>query len=303
VKPPYEITPRTGLEQKCEDKIEIIDDVEEAEYVFLVLGLDHEEHNDVENSDRESLELPEAQLDLIDEVTEKNENIIVILINGSPIRMDNWINKVKAIIEAWYPGQEGGHVIADIIFGDVNPSGKLPLTFPKRLEDSPAHLTEKRYPGNEKVFYEENIFVGYRYFDTQNIKPLFPFGFGLSYTNFKYKNIELDKTEFSDNEKLTVSLKIENIGKRKGAEIIQLYLREVHSKVERPVKELKGFKKVILTPNQIKTLQFEITKEALSYYDDDLKFWNVNEGEYEVFIGSSSQDIRLEEKFNYIKKH
>jgi beta-glucosidase len=301
VKPPYEITPLIGMQQKCGNKIEIIDEASEADFVFLILGLDHEEHNDVENSDRESLELPKEQLDLIDEVSKTNENIIIILINGSPIKMDNWINKAKAIIEAWYPGQEGGHVIADIVFGNINPSGKLPLTFPKQLADSPAHISEKRYPGNEKVFYDEDIFVGYRYFDKEGIQPLFPFGFGLSYTSFKYDNIQLDKTELNGDETLTVSFNIENSGVRKGAEIIQMYIQEIEPKIKRPKKELRGFEKVFLDPNQKKTIQFEITKNALSYYDENLKSWTANAGKYKLLIGSSSRDIRLEGNFNYKK--
>jgi beta-glucosidase len=167
------------------------------------------------------------------------------------------------------------------------------------LADSPAHITDKRYPGNEKVFYDEDIFVGYRYFNKEGIKPLFPFGFGLSFTSFKYENIQLDKTEFSGDETLTVSLDLENIGEREGAEIVQLYIQEIEPKIKRPEKELRGFERVFLNPKQKNKIQFEITKDALSYYDENLKSWTVDAGKYKVLIGSSSRDIRLESNFNY----
>lgn len=302
VKPPYEITPFVGMKEKCAAKIEIINSVSEADVVFLILGLNHEKHNDAEDSDRNNLELPQDQLDLIDQVASENNDIIVVLINGSPIKMDSWIDKVNAIIEAWYPGQDGGHVIADIIFGDINPSGKLPLTFPKKLEDSPAHISKERYPGDDKVFYNEGIFVGYRYFDKNEIKPLFPFGFGLSYTNFNYDNLNFDKSQLSADEVMSMSLDITNFGNREGAEIIQLYIQEIKPKVERPIKELKGFKKIILKPNQKKTVEFEIDKENLSYFDEELNSWNVNEGKFNILIGSSSRDIRLQKIFEYKKE-
>jgi len=302
VKPPYEITPFVGIKEKCATKIEIINSVSEADVVFLILGLNHEKHNDAEDSDRNSLELPQDQLNLIDKVTNENENVIVVLINGSPIKMDTWIGKVKAIIEAWYPGQEGGHVIADIIFGDINPSGKLPLTFPLKLEDSPAHISNERYPGDDKVFYNEGIFVGYRHFDKKKIEPLFPFGFGLSYTSFDYDNLKLDKSPFSGDEVMNISLNVKNIGNQKGAEIVQLYIQEVEPKVERPIKELKGFKKLFLKPNQKRRVEFKIDKEDLSYYNEKLNSWNINEGIFNMLIGSSSRDVRLQKKFKYKKE-
>lgn len=301
VKPPYEITPYIGLKEKCAGKLDIIDDVVEADAVFLVLGLNHEEKNDVENWDRNNLELPQEQMDLIDDTNKKNEKIIIILVNGGPIKMEGWIDKAKSIIEAWYPGQEGGNVLADIVFGDVNPSGKLPITFPKNLADSPAHISEKRYPGNEEVYYEEGIFVGYRFFDKEETEPLFPFGFGLSYTNFSYDNLELNKSGFSGNEKLTISLEIKNVGNRPGTEIIQLYIQEINPVIERPKKELKGFKKISLKPNQKRKIYFEIGKADLAYYDEKMQSWNVNDGKFNVLVGSSSRDIRLEKSFEYQK--
>ncbi|MFO7797968.1 MAG: beta-glucosidase [Promethearchaeati archaeon] len=301
VKPPYEITPFEGIRQKIARNIKVIDDESQADVVVLVLGLNHEENNDIENWDRNSLELPQNQLNLIDQVAKQNEKIIIVLINGSPITMDNWIDKVDAIIEAWYPGQEGGKVIADIIFGDVNPSGKLPLTFPKRLEDSPAHISEKRYPSNKKVIYDEGIFVGYRYFDKYSIEPLFPFGFGLSYTSFKYTNLNISKNQIKDTEELEISLEIENIGDKSGAEIIQLYIQEINPKVERPLKELKRFKKVFLTSRNNKEINFGINKDDLAYFDEELNSWNTNEGKYNILIGSSSRDIKLQKSFEYKK--
>ena len=215
--------------------------------------------------------------------------------------MDSWIGKVNGIIEVWYPGQEGGHVIADIIFGDINPSGKLPLTFPKKLEDSPAHTSEKRYPGNEKVFYDEGIFVGYRYFDKYGIEPLFPFGFGLSYTSFKYKNLKVNKSQLKLNEELEISFELENIGDRFGAEIIQLYIQEITPQVERPLKELKRFKKVSLNSGKNIKIDFRINKHDLAYFDEKLNSWNTNDGKYNILIGSSSRNIKLKESFEYKK--
>lgn len=299
VKPPYEITPLKGITEKCNGTIKLIDSVSEADYVFLVVGLNHEPGNDCENDDRTSIELPLEQIELINNTAEKNSNTIVILVNGGPIGMKGWIKKVPAIIEAWYPGMEGGRVLADIIFGDCNPSGKLPITFPITLSDSPAHISDKTYPGNEKVIYEEDILVGYRYFDLKGLEPLFPFGHGLSYTSFSYENINLDKKEINETDTLTVTIDITNSGDRKGAETIQLYIRDQDSRLVRPEKELKGFKKVVLSPGEKKTITFQINKDDLAFFDEKENAWTVEDGMFDILIGSSSRDIRLEKSFKF----
>ena len=173
----------------------------------------------------------------------------------------NWLDKVAAVVWAWYPGQECGNAIADVLFGDVNPSGKLPTTFPKRLQDNPAYLN---YPGeNGQVYYGEGLFVGYRYYDKKDIAPLFPFGYGLSYTTFAYRNLVLDDT----GDVIRVSVDVQNTGHRAGKEIVQVYVRDVQSRLVRPEKELKAFAKVALEPGETKTVTLTLDQEALSYYD------------------------------------
>jgi len=300
VRPPYEITPLKGIKEKLDDTIKIVDDIESADYVILVLGLNHEQNMDAENFDKETLELPKSQIELISSTIEKNENIIIILINGSPIVMDPWIEKIPVILEAWYPGMEGGSVIADILFGDINPSGKLPLTFPKKLSDSPAHQSERRYSDNEKIYYDEEIFVGYRFFDRENIEPLFPFGFGLSYTNFSLDNLKVNKKDFSSNDTVEIKVDIKNTGDVDGAEVIQLYIKDLESSAERPPKELKGFEKVDLKAGETKTVKFSLKKDAFAFFNEDNKKWLIEEGDFELLIGTSSRDIHLRSKVSYI---
>ncbi|MBD3256507.1 MAG: glycosyl hydrolase [Candidatus Lokiarchaeota archaeon] len=295
----YEITPIKGLKEKCEGKIEIIDDPAEADYVILCMGLNHEPHMDCENADKKTLDLPEDQIDLIKSTAQTNPNTIVVLINGSPITMDGWLESVPAVVEAWYSGMEAGKVIASILFGEINPSGKLPITFPKKLSDSPAHASERTYPGNDKVYYDEGIFVGYRHFDKEDIEPLFPFGFGLSYTSFEYKNLRLNKEKISADEVLEISLDISNIGERAGADIIQLYLQDLECSSERPPKELKGFQKHYLNPGETKSITFSLQSEDLKFYSDKENRWMVEDGKFNLLIGASSSDIRLSGEFEY----
>jgi beta-glucosidase len=299
VKPPYEITPLNGIKQKIGNNINLTNDVSEADAVILVLGLNHEPHMDAENWDKKTLKLPDEQIELINSVAKLNENIIVVLINGSPITMDPWIEKIPAIIEAWYPGMEGGSVIADILFGDLNPSGKLPLTFPKNLSDSPAHQSERRYSDNEQIYYDEDIFVGYRFFDKENIEPLFPFGFGLSYTTFSIDNLRVNKKEFSLDDTLEVKVDVKNTGSLDGSEVIQLYIKDVESTIERPPKELKGFEKVNLKSGETKTVTFTLKQDAFSFFNEDKKNWEIEQGEFELLIGTSSRDIYLKSKIEY----
>jgi beta-glucosidase len=302
VVPPYEITPNKGLMKKCKGKVAIVKDPSEADYVILVLGLTHDKYEDCENFDKQSLELPAEQIDLINETVNINPNTIVVLISGSPIRMQDWMDKVPAILEAWFPGMEGGNVIADILFGDVNPSGKLPLTFPKELNDSPAHKSERTYPGDKKVFYDEGIFVGYRHFDKENIEPLFPFGFGLSYTDYSYENLQIDKKEMIGDDQLQVSIDITNTGNKDGSEIVQLYITDQKCSVSRPEKELKGFEKIFLKAKETKTVNFIITPKELSFYDIKTKDWITEDGKFTIQIGKSSRDIMQKIDFKYKNK-
>ena len=296
----YEITPLEGLKEKCRDKMKIVDSPSNADIAIIFVGLNHEKGNDCEGKDRETLDLPKEQIDLINKTVKENANTIVVLINGSPIAMDGWIENVSTIIEAWYAGLEGGNAIADILFGDINPSGKLPITFPKKLSDSPAHASPRTYPGDEEVCYDEGIFVGYRHFDKKNIEPLFPFGHGLSYTQFLYENLKINKDKISEGETFMVSIDIINSGNCFGAEIIQLYIQDVECGVERPLKELKGFKKIKLDPSEKKTITFELDHSNLSFFDEKNKCWKAEKGIFKILIGSSSRDIRLEGKVEFL---
>lgn len=248
-----------------------------------------------EGFDRKDLILPNKQDEFIQKVADASKNTIVVLTTGSPVEMDKWINKVDGLIEAWFAGEQAGNAIAEILIGETNPSGKLPITFPKRWEDCSAFDTYKKEDGTTR--YEDGIYVGYRHFDKNKIEPLFPFGFGLSYTTFKYNDLKLSSKEITPNDKLTVTLKVKNTGKVKGSEVVQLYIKDIESKIDRPTKELKGFKKVSLNPDEEKTVEMTIDKNALSFFDPTTKEWIAESGEFEILIGSSSQDIKLSDKF------
>jgi beta-glucosidase len=202
-----------------------------------------------------------------------------------------WIDKVPAVLQLWYDSQEQGNALADILFGDETPSGKLPTTFPVRLEDNPAYIN---YPGeNGKVRYGEGIFVGYRYYDKKKVAPLFPFGHGLSYTTFRYSNLRLSAKSITPNETLKVRLDVTNTGKVIGREIVQLYVSDVKATFARPEKELKAFEKIELKPGQTKTITFTLDREAFWYFDAVKNAWSVEAGEFEILVGASSRDIRL----------
>jgi beta-glucosidase len=263
-----------------------------ADVALLFVGANGELES--EGSDRPDMELYGDQVALIEAVTAANKNTVIVLNTGSPYTM-NWLDKVAAVVEAWFPGQEAGNAIADVLFGDVNPSGKLTETFPVRLEDNPAFIN---YPGeNGKVLYGEGIFVGYRYYEKKKIKPLFPFGFGLSYTTFAYNNLRLSTSELQPGDMLQVSVDVTNTGKRAGKEVVQLYVRDVVSRLVRPEKELKGFAKVALKPGETKTVTLTLDADALTYYDDKPQEWIAEAGEFQVLIGSSSADIRATASF------
>jgi beta-glucosidase len=267
-----------------------------AEVAVVVVGLNSEW--EAEGFDRADMKLPGQQDELIRRVVAANPNTVVVLNVGSAVEMP-WADEVPAILQLWYNGQEQGHALADVLFGDVNPSGKLPTTFPVRLQDNPAYIN---YPGEHgKVRYGEGIFVGYRYYDKKELAPLFPFGHGLSYTNFAYANLKLNADKITAADTLTVSLDVTNTGAAAGQEIIQLYVRDVKSTVARPEKELKAFRKVALKPGETQTVTFTLDKEAFWYFDPSTSSgqvtskntWHVEPGEYEILVGASSRDIRL----------
>ena len=247
-----------------------------------------------EGFDRPNMDLPGKQDALVEQVAAANPRTIVVLNTGSPISMP-WLDKVAAVVQAWYPGQECGNAIADVLFGDTNPSGKLPQTFPARLEDNPAYLN---FPGeNGKVYYGEGLFVGYRYYEKKKIAPLFPFGFGLSYTTFSYSSLSLSAQTIGPDETLQASIDITNTGQRAGKEIIQVYIRDKQASLGRPEKELKAFAKVQLEPGERKTVTLSLARDALAYYDDLAHEWVAEAGEFEVLVGASSQDIRATATF------
>jgi beta-glucosidase len=263
----------------------------EADYVIFVGGLNKHDHQDSEGSDRTELGLPYGQDALISALAKATKNLVVVIISGNAVAMP-WVNEVPAILEAWYSGSEAGNALARVLVGDVNPSGKLPFTFPVKLTDVGAHALGD-FPGSfENETYKEGLFVGYRWFDKNKIKPLFPFGHGLSYTTFAYGKVSADKSKIQSSDQITVSVPVKNTGKRAGAEIVQLYVSDKQSYLPRPEKELKGFKKVWLNPGEETTVSITIDKSALSFFDDKLHEWVAEPGQFEALIGSSSAAIQ-----------
>ena len=317
VTPPYEITPLQGLKEKCKGRVKIIKDPSKADVVLLFMGLNHdspsslfsdkttkskEEHgNETEGMDRRELGLNAFQIQQINETAKINPNTVVILINANPVSMDEWLDNVPALVEAWYPGMEGGRAIADVLFGDVNPSGKIPLTFPKRIEDSPAHKSTKTFPGeNLQTHYEEGIYVGYRYFEKNNVEPLFPFGFGLSYTTFKFEEVSSDKNILkSMKDSLELNVSVTNTGDRAGSEVIQIYSEDVKTTVDRPVKELVGFEKIYLEKGETKTVKVIVRSNDLAFYNTEINDWKVESGDFILYIGNSSDSIQHQKKITY----
>ena len=267
-----------------------------ADAVLFVGGLTHQSYADDEGVDRRDLSLPANQDELIARIVEANPRTAVVLVAGSPVDMTSWIAKTPAVLQAWYGGSEAGHALASVLFGDVNPSGKLPATFPKRLEDSAPHAAglARQFPGEGgKVWYDEGLLVGYRWNDTKGIEPLFPFGHGLSYTRFRYASLVPTLTAGADGPTATVTLQLANTGEREGAEVVQAYVRPLKPPVVRPEKELKAFARVSLKPGETQTVTLTLGPRAFAYYDPDAKGWRVAKGRYELLVGSSSRDIRL----------
>ena len=282
----------------------------ESDFVVFVGGLNKSDHQDAEGMDRESYGLPYNQDAVISALAKANKNLAVVLVSGNAVAMP-WIKEVPSVLQSWYLGSESGHAIAAILAGDANPSGKLPFTFPVKLEDNSAHALGE-YPGNKQelaagkgkdlkdpinITYNEGIFVGYRWHDTQHIKPLFSFGHGLSYTNFQYGKVKADKSEMTADDTITFTVNVKNTGKVDGAEVVQLYVSDLKSSLPRPLKELKGFDKVFLKAGESKDVTITIDQSALSFFDPVKHDWVAEPGEFEVLVGSSSSDIRTTAKF------
>jgi beta-glucosidase len=253
------------------------------------------ETGETEGEDRKTLDLPGGQAELIRAVAQVNPRTIVVINAGSPVSMP-WLDQVPAVIMSYFAGLEAGNAIASILTGDVNPSGKLPVTFPRRLEDTPAF---ENYPGGRDVCYGEGIFVGYRHYDLKDIDPLFPFGHGLSYSDFAYNDLKVPAI-INARETWRVSITVKNTGKRAGKEVVQLYIHDEKCSVQRPRKELKGFTKINLQPDEEREVEFELNDRSLAFYDPVASEWVVEPGEFEVMVGRSSRDIQAHAKISVI---
>ena len=280
---------------------ELIDEAvamaKEADFVLFVGGLNKSNHQDCEGTDRRSLGLPYDQDAVISALAAVQPNLAVALISGNAVAMP-WVNEVPAILQTWYLGSEAGNALADVVFGDVNPSGKLPFTFPVKLSDSPAHQEGMRFPVRGKNYYQEGIFVGYRWFEEKDIEPLFAFGHGLSYTTFAYGDARIDRKSMGEKGSVTVTVRVTNTGDRAGAEVVQLYIADNESSLPRPKKELKGFEKVFLAPGASADVKFTIDAEALKFYDPQLPGWRAEKGEFTALVGAASDDIRTSATFS-----
>ena len=268
----------------------------DADYVVFVGGLNKSAHQDCEDSDRYGLGLPYGQDKVIEALAEANSNLIVVNVSGNAVAMP-WVDKVPAVLQAWFIGSEAGHAIADVLSGDVNPSGKLPFTFPARIEDVPAHIFGE-YVGKTSrdtvdVEYKDGIYVGYRWTDMQKkTRPLFAFGHGLSYTTFEYGEPELDNTEMLPDGTVTVSVKVTNTGDRTGRETVQMYVGDRKSSLPRPVKELKGFEKVTLAPGESTTVSFTVDRDDLGFFDPDRHEWVAEPGKFDIYVAAAADDVK-----------
>ena len=278
---------------------ELIEDAclkaKDADAVIFIGGLNKSSHQDCEDSDRFGLGLPYGQDAVIEALAKVNPRLAVVIVSGNAVAMP-WVDNVNAIVEAWYCGSQSGTALADIIFGDVNPSGKLPVTFPVRLEDNGAHALGAYDPASTEAHYSEGIFVGYRWAQKKDIKPLFAFGHGLSYTTFSYSEAEISRTTMSENGNVTVSVNVTNTGDREGKEIVQLYIGDDECSVERPVMELKAFRKVSIKPGETVRVSFPVNADMLKFYGTD--GWTLEKGSFTAYVGAASDDIRTFVKFN-----
>jgi beta-glucosidase len=322
VTPKYSISPLKGIQDRAGDRLQVTyalgvsmegDDpskdtpeareqlrneavslAAKADAAVIVVGRSAKLES--EDFDIKSLDLPAGQDELIAAVAKVNKNTIVVINAGGPVIMSKWIAQVPGILDLWYGGQEGGNAIADVLFGNANPSGKLPVSFVREWKDSPAY---GHYPGeNLQVDYAEGIYVGYRYFDKHNVEPLFPFGYGLSYTKFDYSDLKVSPNKMSSDHPVEVSLSVRNSGSRPGAEVVELYVHDEHASVDRPLRELKGFTRVELAPGETKAVRFTLDRSALSFYSTARKDWVAEPGKFEVLIGGSSRDLKLKGAFD-----
>ncbi|MCH1612121.1 MAG: glycoside hydrolase family 3 C-terminal domain-containing protein [Flavobacteriales bacterium] len=289
----------SGYSSKNENSIELkneaISIVKDADVVLFIGGLNKNTFQDSEAEDRKQYELPYGQPKLIKEISKYNKNVAVILISGNAVKTD-WKSDVKSIVQTWYLGSEAGNAIASILSGKINPSGKLPFSFPENLNDNGAHYYgEKSYPGkNGSQLYEEDILVGYRWHDTKNIKPSYGFGHGLSYTTFELLNIQTDKKSYTLNDIIKVTCEVKNTGGIEGKEVVQVYIGKKNSKVKRAKKELKGFKKVSVSSSQLIEVNININIKELAYYDEKSASWEIEKGNYIIYIGNGSRNISKE---------
>jgi beta-glucosidase len=321
VRPKYSVSPLDGIKEVAADKVQVsfalgvamqgeepppdtrvaLDEAvalaKRSDAAVVLVG--YSPKLESEGFDRPSMDLPAGQDELIQAVAAANKNTVVVVAAGSPVMMGRWIQAVPAVLYTWYGGQEIGHAVADLLFGVAVPSGKLPVTYPARLEDTTAY---GHYPGeNLRVEYGEGLYVGYRGFDKRGVDPLFPFGFGLSYTTFEYSGLKLSRPAVKKDEPLEIQLQVRNTGKRAGAEVVQLYIRDLESSVERPLKELKGFRRLALQPGQTESVAFRLDTPDLSFFDPGRKEWIAEPGAFEVLVGASSRDIRQRATFRLVE--
>jgi len=316
VKTMYEVTPLEGIEDLVGNMVNItysvgyskdgtttdmveraVNAAHQADVAIIVAGLSHTRYQDDEGWDRKDLRLPYGQDELIGQILRTNRHTVVVVVSGPAIEMDPWLDRVPAVLQAHYSGMEGGHALARILFGEVNPSGKLTVTYPKALMESPAHALGT-YPGtNGTLFYAEGLLVGYRWFDTKDIEPEFPFGFGLSYTTFEYSNLKLVPGE-TGNSLVIARFDLANTGSRAGAEVAELYIHQDNPSLSRPLKELKGFAKIFLKPGEKRTVSIPLDQRAFAFYDPAKAGWLAEVGNFEILVGSSSRDIRLQDTFH-----
>ena len=268
---------------------EAVENSRDADYVIYVGGLNKSLYQDCENRDRLEYGLPYGQDELISELAKVNPNMTVVIISGNAVAMP-WIDQVPSVLLGWYGGSEAGRAIADVLFGDVNPSGKLPFTFPVKLEDNPAHYNGKTFPTRGKNHYDEGIFLGYRWHEKMDIKPLFAFGHGLSYTDFEYGDVTLSSKKIRGG-KITVKVPVTNVGQVAGSEVVQVYVHDCEASVEMPEKQLKGFDKVYLEPGQTKTVSIELGPDAFRFFDEESTDWKTEPGDFEILVGSASDNI------------
>ena len=281
---------------------EAVAKAKDADVVIFIGGLNKSNYQDCEGHDRQTYGLPYGQDQLIEALVKANPNLVYVNISGNAVAMP-WAHKVPVIVQGWFIGSEAGEALASVLAGDVNPSGKLPFTWYARLEDCGAHATGS-YPGTWRdghqiidETYKEDLFVGYRWTDKQQINPLFPFGYGLSYTTFQVSNLRADKKEMTADDQLTITADVKNVGSLAGAEVLQLYISDTQSSLPRPVKELKGFKKVYLKPGETQQVSFIIDRSALSFYDEKTGAWTAEPGEFVAMVNNSSAPTKNHIRF------